>query len=59
MGEGEVADLPVELALPLAADAHLGHLGGEMRIENEDENTGNQKRKFFYGKGHWLRSAVR
>ncbi len=32
VGEGEVAHLPVQLALPLAADAHLGHLGG-----NEDK----------------------
>ena len=54
VGEGEVADLPVELALPLAADAHLGHLEGEMRIKKWRWNYGKSKgENSFMEKGHW------
>ena len=35
VGEGEVADLAIELALPLAVDGHLGHLDHVAHVEPE------------------------
>ena len=38
MGEGEVPHLPVELPLPLAVDAHLGHLDDVTNLQGDDWN---------------------
>ena len=38
MGEGEVPHLSVELPLPLAVDAHLGHLDDVTNLQGDDWN---------------------
>ena len=38
MGEGEVPHLPVELPLPLAVDAHLGHLDDVTNLQGDNWN---------------------
>ena len=38
MCEGEVPHLPVELPLPLAVDAHLGHLDDVTNLQGDDWN---------------------
>ena len=38
MGEGEVPHLPVELPLPLAVDAHLGHLDDVTNLQGDKWN---------------------